>query len=152
MDDCKAWLSENNIELMGIEICDGAEPVNTHPFKGDSAFLLGNEGDGLSEKLMSYCDRFVYIPQYGDGTASLNVTVAGSIVLHNFASWAEKPERERQGAKFVVGKRPHKTSKKGQVPLTDEELAALRSERAAKRAAKESNVLTSNETIIGGSV
>lgn len=30
------------------------------------------------------CDFFVYIPQYGGGTASLNVTVAASIVLHHF--------------------------------------------------------------------
>ena len=31
------------------------------------------------------CDFFVYIPQYGGGTASLNVTVAASIVLQHFA-------------------------------------------------------------------
>lgn len=39
---------------------------------------------GLSEKECEICDFFVYIPQYGGGTASLNVTVAASIVLHHF--------------------------------------------------------------------
>ncbi len=34
---------------------------------------------------MDICDFFVYIPQYGAGTGSLNVTVAASIVLHHFA-------------------------------------------------------------------
>ncbi len=50
--------------------------------------MLGNEGQGLSERQMSLCDSFVYIPQHGQGTASLNVAVACSIVLHHFATWA----------------------------------------------------------------
>jgi len=43
------------------------------------------QGTGLSTKELEICDFFVYIPQYGCGTASLNVTVAASIVLHHFA-------------------------------------------------------------------
>ena len=43
------------------------------------------QGTGLSDKEMEICDSFVYIPQSGPGTASLNVTVAASIVLHQFA-------------------------------------------------------------------
>lgn len=43
------------------------------------------QGSGLSDKEMEICDSFVYIPQNGPGTASLNVTVAASIVLHQFA-------------------------------------------------------------------
>ena len=42
------------------------------------------KGTGLSAKELEICDFFVYIPQYGGGTASLNVTVAASIVLHQF--------------------------------------------------------------------
>ena len=46
-------------------------------------------------------------PQYGAGTASLNVTVAASIVLQHFAVWAQLPrERPREGAKFDVGSSP----------------------------------------------
>ena len=37
------------------------------------------------------CDGFLYIPQYGGGTASLNVTVAASIIMHSFAVWANAP-------------------------------------------------------------
>ena len=40
---------------------------------------------GLNDKQKLICDDFVYIPQYGDGTASLNVNVATSIVLHEFS-------------------------------------------------------------------
>lgn len=39
---------------------------------------------GLSAKECEICDFFIYIPQYGGGTASLNVTVAASIVLHHY--------------------------------------------------------------------
>ncbi|EFJ45733.1 hypothetical protein VOLCADRAFT_63297, partial [Volvox carteri f. nagariensis] len=88
--------------VLGIEICEGALPVHEHPFTGSSptAFLLGNEGQGLSERQMALCDGFVYIPQHGPGTASLNVAVAASIVLHHFAVWGAYPERERHGFKF----------------------------------------------------
>ncbi|KAH0992405.1 hypothetical protein GBA52_003888 [Prunus armeniaca] len=49
-------------------------------------FLLGNEVifQPFFAKELEICDFFVYIPQYGGGTASLNVTVAASIVLHQF--------------------------------------------------------------------
>ena len=68
---------------------------------------------------MALCDSFVYIPQYGEGTASLNVTVAASIVLHNFAVWAQFSERQRSGYKYDVAVPPPRTTKRGKsvVPL-----------------------------------
>ncbi|KIZ04106.1 hypothetical protein MNEG_3846 [Monoraphidium neglectum] len=89
------------------------------------------QGQGLSEKQMRLCDAFVYIPQYGAGTASLNVTVAASIILHHFALWAGYAERGREGAKYVVAERPQRTSARGVVPLTAEERAALQKARAS---------------------
>lgn len=43
---------------------------------------------------VAICDAFVIIPQYGGGTASLNVTVAASIIMHSFAVWAQIPVAE----------------------------------------------------------
>lgn len=86
--------------MLGVEICEGAQPVSRgQAFRGPTAFMLGNEGQGMSERQMSLCDRFVYIPQFGPGTASLNVAVAASIVLHEFATWAGYQERAREGFK-----------------------------------------------------
>jgi tRNA C32,U32 (ribose-2'-O)-methylase TrmJ len=79
--------------------------VDESPFRGSTAFLLGNEGDGISTAQQKLCDHFVYIRQYGNGTASLNVTVAASIIFHRFACWAQLDERPRdpQNAnKFAV--------------------------------------------------
>jgi tRNA G18 (ribose-2'-O)-methylase SpoU len=54
---------------------------------GSTAFLVGNEGTGLSEAQKAVCDHFVYIPQYGNGTASLNVSVAAAIALVSARGW-----------------------------------------------------------------
>jgi tRNA C32,U32 (ribose-2'-O)-methylase TrmJ len=70
------------------------------------------QGQGLSAKQVRLCDSFVYIPQYGGGTASLNVTVAASIILQNFAVWAGYQERQREGAKYIVDERPPRTRSK----------------------------------------
>ncbi|CAN1300713.1 hypothetical protein LINPERPRIM_LOCUS24666 [Linum perenne] len=69
------------------------------------------QGTGLSAKECEICDFFVYIPQYGCGTVSLNVTVAASIVLHHFGVWAGFSERTREGSKFIVAERPQKQGK-----------------------------------------
>ena len=75
------------------------------------------QGTGLSEAQAKLCDGFVYIQQYGAGTASLNVSVAGSIVLHHFALWAGYPERSRHGEKYDVGERPVRRASRGIVHL-----------------------------------
>ncbi|KAL2650198.1 hypothetical protein R1flu_018326 [Riccia fluitans] len=106
LPEAALYLKAKNVDICGVEIVDGAKAVNKHPFTRSTCFMLGNEGTGLSKKEMEICDFFVYIPQCGAGTASLNVTVAGSIVLHHFAVWAGFEEREREGHKFVVAERP----------------------------------------------
>eukprot|EP00899_Mesostigma_viride_P002317 jgi/Mesvir1/12086/Mv00362-RA.1 len=103
LTECRAYLKERDVDIVGVEIMDNAKPVQSHPFTKSTAFVLGNEGTGLSPKQIEICDWFVYIPQHGPGTASLNVSVAASIVFHHFALWAQFPERAREGAKFVVG-------------------------------------------------
>jgi tRNA C32,U32 (ribose-2'-O)-methylase TrmJ len=72
----------------------------------------------MSAKQLKLCDRFVYIPQHGPGTASLNVTVAASIVLHHFAVWAGLAERERRQHKFVVAERPERNVARGALMAT----------------------------------
>jgi len=76
------------IRIVGVEIDDTAKDLEDEPFEGDTAFMMGNEGRGMNEKQMRLCDGFVRIAQYGGGTASLNVSVAASIVLHRFHHWA----------------------------------------------------------------
>ena len=96
------WCKERGIAICGIEIVDGALPVHSRPWSGPTAFLAGAEGNGIPLAHRQFCDSFVYVPQFSSATASLNVTVATSIVLHEFALWAGYQEAPRKGEKFVV--------------------------------------------------
>jgi len=40
---CKESLKKEGFSIVGIEIGEGAKDVNTHPFTGPTAFILGNE-------------------------------------------------------------------------------------------------------------
>eukprot|EP00466_Bigelowiella_natans_P011143 jgi/Bigna1/53317/estExt_Genewise1Plus.C_180016 len=113
LEEAVKHLKDSNFEILGCEICDSAKSVVSHPFRGNTAFMFGNEGSGMNAKALKACDRFIYIPQHGHGTASLNVSVAASIILHHFAVWACYHETGREGYKFVVDEakkvaEPHK--------------------------------------------
>lgn len=104
----KQSLTQDKFELVGVEIGGDSKDITTHPFSGNTAFVLGNEGEGLTPKMRALCDKVVYIPQYGHGTASLNVACAASIVMHHFAVWSKIETTKIEGEKFVVdpSKRP----------------------------------------------
>merc|ERR1711953_1010392 len=95
--------------------------------------MLGNEGAGMTDAQRAICDFFVYIPQHSGATASLNVAIAGSIVLHHFAVWAGMKEHDRKGEKFVV---EHRSSLDRFENPTDFEKSGIerkRAERCRKR-------------------
>ncbi|CAA9987204.1 RNA methyltransferase, putative [Plasmodium knowlesi strain H] len=105
MKELRIHLANNNILLYACEITDRAIAVTRTPFVNkDTAFLFGNEGTGINDETLSYCDKIIYIPQYGNGTCSLNVSVSCAIILHHFAVWANYPEVEISGKKFVLNK------------------------------------------------
>ena len=87
-DELKQFLKENNIFACGVEIGANCIPIQEHPFKGNTLFILGNEGAGMNQKQKDLCDHFVYIQQYSEKTGSLNVAIAASIIFHHFAIWA----------------------------------------------------------------
>ena len=87
--ELKNYTDAERITIVGIEIDAFARNVEELPFaRGASvAFMPGNEGTGMNANQRAVCDEFIVISQYGGGTASLNVTVATSIVLQRFMSW-----------------------------------------------------------------
>lgn len=95
------YLRSIGCSICGVEISDAAAPIQTHPFRGSTAFFFGNEITGLSPEQQAQCDHLVYIPQFG-AAHSLNVNVSAGIVLHHFAIWAKLNESPRLGSKFVV--------------------------------------------------
>ena len=87
--------------IAGIEISKDSKSIWDQPFQGPTAFMVGNEGQGLSQRQIEMCDYLVQIPQYGDG-ASINVNVAAGIVLGHFAHWAGYRPNEVLGHKFYA--------------------------------------------------
>ncbi len=55
------------------------------------ALIAGNETYGITKETLGMCDEDVFIPMLGKG-ASLNVSVATAIALHQFNSNACHPE------------------------------------------------------------
>ena len=101
LKEAKDYFKENNITVCGIEITEDSESVVNQPFRGDTVFIPGNEELGLLPQLKEICDHFVYVPQYSNKTASQNVTVATSIVLHHFGVWANYQESKMIGEKYM---------------------------------------------------
>ena len=108
--NCLSYLQEHAIILVGVEIHVDAKTIqeicnhltvssanNSNNVRNNVAFLMGNEGTGLQEKQMNSCDMFCRIPQYGGGTASLNVYVAASIVLYYFHNYQRRQRAETAG-------------------------------------------------------
>ena len=73
------------IPIIGIEIDPASISLEQQPFLTSTAFMMGNEGQGMTSKQMSICDGFVRIEQYGGGTASLNVSVSVAVTLQRFS-------------------------------------------------------------------
>lgn len=135
MKELKTHLRDNGILLYACEITSSAVPVTRRPFENkDTAFLFGNEGTGINDETLSYCDKVVYIPQYGNGTSSLNVSVSCAIILHHFAVWADYPEVGISGKKFVLNKCATKLER--YLNPSDDLLRQISEKRAQRAAAK----------------
>jgi tRNA G18 (ribose-2'-O)-methylase SpoU len=80
----KSNKSTGRIPIIGIEIDPASISLEKQPFRTSTAFMMGNEGQGMTSKQMAICDGFVRIEQYGGGTASLNVSVSVAVVLQRF--------------------------------------------------------------------
>lgn len=85
MDCCRKWLRDRAVFIVGIELEERAVSVLERPFPFSGrgiALVPGNEGSGMSAQAKAFCDGFLFIPQYGNGTASLNVHVATAMAMH----------------------------------------------------------------------
>jgi len=107
LEDLLAFARRQGCDIVGIEIDDKAIPYtqNANAYGNPPkpiCFLPGNEGQGLSKKQIDMTDRLVYVPHFGEATASLNVNAATAIILSQFAIFAGYQETSKTGAKFHV--------------------------------------------------
>jgi len=63
--------------LVGIELTEDATPIAEFAHPRQACYLLGAEDSGLSPEAIERCQSLIKLP----GSRSLNVSVAGSLVL-----------------------------------------------------------------------
>lgn len=85
------WLEHHRrigSRILAVELAEDATPLTRlEPARGRTVVLLGHEHDGVPEEAWGLVDDVVEIPMVGQG-ASLNVAVAGSLVLYRLAGMA----------------------------------------------------------------
>ena len=83
VEDLKVFLPEleqREIRTYAAHL-QGKNCYDEEDYKGGTAFLIGNEGNGLTEELSSKADVWVRIPMHGK-LESLNAAVAASILMY----------------------------------------------------------------------
>jgi TrmH family RNA methyltransferase len=78
-EELTEWLGRHGYRVAGADA--SGEPVGAGEWGERVALVVGNEGAGLSEGIRERCERRVAVPMRG-GTESLNVAVAGAILLY----------------------------------------------------------------------
>lgn len=78
-EETVAWLHDKGLKAYGAALSPRAVDVRTVSL-GDAAFVVGSEGQGLSETMLGLCDGEVIIPMQ-PGSESLNAGVAASILM-----------------------------------------------------------------------
>lgn len=73
-------LQKQEIEIVSLEQSDEAIDYKKFKIKKDTAFILGNEVDGVSKSVLAKSNTVIYIPMRGE-KESLNVSVAFGIAL-----------------------------------------------------------------------
>lgn len=78
---CK-YLKENDYTINAVEQIECSVKLNDFIPTAKSAYIFGNEVDGVDDEVLPYCDRAIEIPQEGT-KHSLNVSVTAGIVMYH---------------------------------------------------------------------
>lgn len=73
-------LKADGYKVYASMLSDGAKDVRDTDMSGKIAFVVGNEGHGVSPRVAAACDGAVIIPMSG-GAQSLNAAVAAAVLM-----------------------------------------------------------------------
>ena len=76
---CKA-LKDKGYKIFAVEQIEGSKGLQDFKFDPNSALIMGNEVEGVSDEALPYCDGAIELPQEGT-KHSLNVSVCAGIVM-----------------------------------------------------------------------
>lgn len=75
-------LKEQGVQVYGTSLQNG-RPLQEIEATTKMAFILGNEGSGVSKELLTLTQQNIFI-EMGGKIESLNVSIAGSIIMYQF--------------------------------------------------------------------
>ena len=73
-------LKEEGYHIYAVEQVEGSIPLQDFEFAEHTAYILGNEVEGVSEEALPYCEGAIELPQVGT-KHSINVSVCAGIVM-----------------------------------------------------------------------
>jgi len=76
------YLQSINYKIFAVEQVDGSIMLNDFKASENSAYIFGNEVEGVDDEALAYCEQAIEIPQEGT-KHSLNVSVSGGIVMYH---------------------------------------------------------------------
>lgn len=76
---CQALKSEG-YRIFAVEQVEGSVPLQDFKFEPQTAYIMGNEVEGVSEEALPYCEGAIELPQAGT-KHSINVSVCAGIVM-----------------------------------------------------------------------
>jgi len=92
---------EQNYNIISVEIGENSENIFDFKYPKNTILVIGNEGTGVSKKILDSSYAKVYIPQYGD-VECLNAAIAGSISIYDWIRKNSKlNENKAIGQKFI---------------------------------------------------
>lgn len=95
MEDTLKKLKEKGIRTYAAHLA-GREYYDSFSFTGGTAFLIGNEGNGLEKKTADLTDSYLKIPMEGK-VESLNAAIAASLLMY-------EAQRQRRNGKECAQK------------------------------------------------
>jgi TrmH family RNA methyltransferase len=73
-------LKENGMRIFGAALEKDSVDIREITFEKNDCMVLGNEGQGISEEVLSLCDKKIIIPMM-QNTESLNAAAAASVLI-----------------------------------------------------------------------
>ncbi len=99
-------MKQANVWVLGLDE-RGAPDYMDFDFRTDCVLVLGREGAGLHDLVKKTCDHLLRIPMAGR-VSSLNVSVAGAVVLYEAMRQRSRPSQESANAKPAAPAKPRK--------------------------------------------
>jgi TrmH family RNA methyltransferase len=81
-------LKDNKISIYAAHLKQSQDYEKLN-FKESTAFMIGNEGNGLSDQLSNMADAYLKIPMLGK-VESLNAAIAASVLMYEVARQRRK--------------------------------------------------------------